>query len=192
MSKPGSAQDQEDQESATRSRLEWTMIGAGLAGLLSLIAIAFSIVALASKTPTPASTTQNVAAAGAAGAALTPAVAPLSMTVAIKADDEHGKLGPDGQWHDAFLPAMYTIKAGQKVTMTFVNYDGGPHTFTSPGMGVNEIIGGGGSLTAPKTTTVTFTAPTKPGTYHWWCATPCDPWAMAHDGYMRGLVNVTA
>ena len=33
--------------------------------------------------------------------------------------------------------------------MTVVNYDGGPHSFTSPAMGVNETIPGGGSLTAP-------------------------------------------
>jgi hypothetical protein len=40
--------------------------------------------------------------------------------------------------------------------------------------------------------TFTFTAPKKAGRYQWWCAVPCDPWAMAHDGYMRGYVTVSA
>jgi heme/copper-type cytochrome/quinol oxidase subunit 2 len=78
------------------------------------------------------------------------------------------------------------------VSVTVTNYDSGPHSFTSPSMGVNEVIPGGGTATIGKQVTFTFTAPTKPGSYVWWCAIPCDPWAMAHDGYMRGIVTVTA
>ncbi len=105
---------------------------------------------------------------------------------------EHARRGPDGKWHDAFLPADFTVRPGHKVTITFNNYDGGAHTFTSPAMGVNAIIPGGGSVGAPHKTTFTFTAPTKPGKYAWYCAVPCDPWAMAHDGFMRGYVTVKA
>jgi hypothetical protein len=47
-------------------------------------------------------------------------------------------------------------------------------------------------MSAPTHATFTFTAPNKPGKYAWWFAVPCDPWAMAHDGFMRGYVTVTA
>ncbi len=172
------------------NRLEWTMVGTGITGLLSVLAIAFSIVALAAKTPGTGTATAATPSADVVSG--TPAVQPATMTIGIKADDEHGRLGPDHQWHDAFLPADFAVHPGQQVTITFVNYDGGPHSFTSPALGVNEIVPGGGSLAAPKRVTFTFTAPAKPGTYQWWCAVPCDPWAMAHDGYMRGVVTVTA
>jgi hypothetical protein len=38
----------------------------------------------------------------------------------------------------------------------------------------------------------TFKAPSQAGSYQWFCALPCDPWAMSHDGYMRGHITVTA
>jgi hypothetical protein len=37
-----------------------------------------------------------------------------------------------------------------------------------------------------------FTAPAKAGSYIWYCKVPCDPWAMAHAGYMIGRVKVAA
>jgi plastocyanin len=114
------------------------------------------------------------------------------VKLTVKTDVEHGRRGPDGQWHDAFLPADFTVHAGATVTVTVENQDSGPHTFTSPSMNVNQIISGGGSASAPQQVTFTFTAPAKSGKYAWWCATPCDPWSMAHDGYMRGYVTVTA
>ena len=125
-------------------------------------------------------------------AQVAPALKPEYITLGVKADTEHGRRGPDGKWHDAFLPADFTLRAGHKVTITVNNYDDGAHTFTSPAMGVNAIISGGGSLSAPHTMKFTFRAPTKPGRYAWWCAVPCDPWAMAHDGFMRGFVTVKA
>jgi plastocyanin len=175
---------------ATRSfvaQLQWTEIGAGLAGLLSVIAIIVSLVALSTKS----SSTVTTVTAPVTPAARVPAIAPLSMTINIKTDAEHGRLGPGGVWHDAFLPANFSVKAGQTVTINFLNYDNGPHTFTSPSLGVNAIIPGGNGSIA-KETTFTFKAPSKPGTYEWWCSTPCDPWAMKHLGYMRGIVTVRA
>jgi len=44
--------------------------------------------------------------------------------------------------------------------------------------------------TKPVVTTFSFTAPTKQGAYTWFCAVPCDPWAMTHLGYMKGRVTV--
>lgn len=167
---------------------EWMGIAVGLTGLLSVMAIILSFVALDnSNSGATAQATPVAAVAPAVKAAPT-----QSVSLSVKADDEHGRKGPDGKWHDAFLPADFSVHAGDKVTVTVTNYDGGPHSFTSPSMGVNETIPGGGSMTAPRTVTFTFTAPAKTGKYEWWCSVPCDPWAMAHNGYMRGLVTVTA
>jgi plastocyanin len=186
--------DRPQPDSDERAWREWMMIGLGLTALLAVASTIIAVFALASKNPTQGSSAPAVAAAthrAGSGAAVA-AVKPQALTIAVKADDEHGRLGPDGKWHDAFLPADFAVRAGSTVTVTVHNFDGGPHTFTSPAMGVNAIIPGGGSLGAPNTVKFTFKAPTKPGRYAWWCAVPCDPWAMAHDGYMRGYVTVKA
>jgi plastocyanin len=175
-----------------RAWREWIMIGLGISGLLSIMALIVAIVALSSNTSTPTPPAPIASSAASPAAAIAPALKPEYLTIAVKADDEHGRRGPDGMWHDAFLPADFTVRAGHSVTITVNNYDGGPHSFTSPAMGVNETIPGGGSLATPNTVKFTFKAPTKPGRYAWWCAVPCDPWAMAHDGYMRGYVTVKA
>jgi plastocyanin len=172
------------------------MIAVGLSALMSLLAIVLSVVAIGSTSggavAAVAPASGGAASSGQAAAApAPPAIAPVSMAIAIKTDVEHGKLGPGGTWHDAFLPADFTVKPGQKVTITFSNYDSSPHTFTSPSMGVQQTIPGGGAVN-PKVTTFTFTAPKTPGAFQWWCAMPCDPWAMKHNGYMRGIVTVKA
>jgi plastocyanin len=180
----------QQQSSKDRAWREWMMVAVGITGLLAVLGVIVSLAALSSKSSTSTTTVTVQAARSATPAATVPS--PLSMTVGIKADDEHGRMGPDKQWHDAFLPADYTVHAGQTVTMTFQNYDGGPHTFTAPSLNVNQMIPGGGSASHPVTATVTFTAPKTPGKYQWWCAVPCDPWAMSHDGYMRGYVTVVS
>jgi plastocyanin len=183
-------------ESREKTRQEWAMIAVGLCAVLSLLAIVLSLVAIGSNNgnTTPVVIRAASAATGgtAAAAPVTPVLAPVSMAIAIKTDVEHGKLGPGGTWHDAFVPADFTVKPGQKVTITFSNYDDAAHTFTSPSMGVQETIPGGGSAVSPKVTTFTFTAPKTPGAFQWWCAMPCDPWSMKHNGYMRGIVSVKA
>lgn len=169
------------------------VIWLGIAVVLSIVATVVALVALIS---TASSSHTSASAGSGAGASPTsqvvPALKPESLTIGIKADSEHGRRGPDGKGHDAFVAADFTVRAGHKVTVTFNNYDGGAHTFTSPAMGANAIIPGGGSLSAPHKVTFTFTAPTKPGKYAWYCGVPCDPWAMAHDGFMRGFVTVKA
>ncbi|MBS1679441.1 MAG: cupredoxin domain-containing protein [Actinobacteria bacterium] len=111
------------------------------------------------------------------------------VSLVIKTDEEHGKLGPEGTWHDAYLPADFTVHPGATVEVTVRNYDEASHTFTSAGLGTNQMIAGG-SATKPATTTFTFTAPTKKGSYGWHCVMPCDPWAMTHSGFMKGSVQV--
>jgi plastocyanin len=134
-----------------------------------------------------------LAAAVAVTLPLTASASPsLSQPVAlvIKSDTEHGKKGPDGKWHDAYLPAVFTVTSGRKVTVTIRNYDDAAHTFTSTGLGLNVPIRGG-SAAHPSTTTFTFRAPTA-GSYTFRCDGMCDPYAMTHLGFMMGTVRVVA
>lgn len=114
----------------------------------------------------------------------------LHATIVIRSDEQKGKKGSDGNWHDAFLPANFKALKGVKVKVTVFNYDDMPHTFTSPSLKVNKTIKAG-SETKPSKTTFSF-KPKKAGKFLWWCALPCDPWAMSHVGYMRGYVKVAA
>jgi heme/copper-type cytochrome/quinol oxidase subunit 2 len=52
--------------------------------------------------------------------------------------------------------------------------------WTATDLGVNQRISAG-SETVPSKTTFTFSAPSA-GKYEWWCALPCDPYAMSTDG----------
>jgi plastocyanin len=123
-----------------------------------------------------------------AAATAAPAVQTQSVALTVKSDTEHAKKGPDGKWHDAFLPAHFTVHPGARVTVTVTNYDSSIHTFTSPGLGLNRRIAAG-TVSKPSLTTFAFTAP-KAGTYAWFCRGNCDPFAMTHYGYMVGRVTV--
>jgi plastocyanin len=112
------------------------------------------------------------------------------VKLVIKSDEEHGKKGSDGNWHDAFLPADFSVKAGATVQVTVYNYDDMPHSFTAADLNANATISPG-SEDKPSKTTFTFTAPSKPGSYEWLCVAPCDPWAMGHAGFMKGRVTVS-
>jgi hypothetical protein len=118
----------------------------------------------------------------------TSAAALRTVTVLVKSDDEHAKKGPDGKWHDAFLPAYPRVDAGRPTRLVFVNYDGGAHSLVAPGLGLNVRIPAAHGST-PGRVAVVLRAK-KAGSYDWWCASPCDPWAMTHDGYMRGSIVV--
>jgi membrane fusion protein, multidrug efflux system len=158
-----------------------------LTAFLTVIALAGAAVAGCGGSSTKSSN----GTAAAAGSVRTATLAAQHLTLVVKSDAEHARKGPDGKWHDAFVPADFSVKAGQRVTVTVNNYDDAQHTFTAPELGVNVVIPGG-AATKPGTATFSFTAPAKAGSYQWICAMPCDPWAMAHDGFMRGHVQVTA
>lgn len=115
---------------------------------------------------------------------------PKEVKLIVKSDEEHGKMGSDGNWHDAFLPADFSVRAGSTVEVTVLNYDEGEHTFTSTELGTDVTIAAG-SESKPAVTRFSFHAPQKAGVYEWFCALPCDPWAMSHNGFMRGRVTVT-
>lgn len=134
--------------------------------------------------------TSNNSGEAAASAGSQAASTVENVSLVIKSDEEKGKKGSDGNWHDAFLPADFSVKAGTTVRVTVTNYDDMAHTFTAADLGTNAEIAAGGE-DKPSTTTFTFHAPDKAGSYAWFCAIPCDPWAMAHDGFMKGHVTVT-
>lgn len=113
------------------------------------------------------------------------------VTMIVKSDEEHARKGPEGEWHDAFLPARIAAAPGQRVNVTVYNYDEGDHSFTSPTLGLNVTLPGG-LPKAPHKTTFSFVAPKRAGRYEWFCIFPCDPWAMTNTGYMHGYVTVTA
>lgn len=166
------------------SRLSFGLIG------LAAVAASVSISACGSSATDPAlvgapSQTQSTPVKTAAKAP-----APQTITLVVKADEEHARKGPEGTWHDAYLPADIAVKDGQRVTLHIYNYDEGEHSFAAPALGLNVSVAGG-SEAAPKETTVTFTVSSPPGHYMWYCADPCDAWAMAHSGYMEGKVTVS-
>ena len=114
--------------------------------------------------------------------------APQQLTILVKSDTEHGKRGPDGRWHDAFLPASFRVTAGRRVVLTVRNYDPAVHMIMQPKLGLMLTIPKG-SAAHPATATVTFTPRTR-GTFVWHCMAPCDPWAMTHVGFMEGRITV--
>ncbi|WML43046.1 hypothetical protein [Neobacillus sp. PS3-40] len=103
------------------------------------------------------------------------------------------KLGPDGKLHDAFINGDIKLTVGKPVTLHFLNYDGGTHTYTSGDLGLNVQIKGSTKKGEPAETTFTFT-PNKTGDFTWLCADKCDggngQWAMAQQGYMQGKITV--
>jgi plastocyanin len=134
------------------------------------------------------------------GAAAAPAAPPQSEALAaaplhasavswsMYADSNQKVKGPDGKWHDAMIPGNPTVQAG-KVTVTVYNYDASMHTINSDALGLAEKIPPAHGSTPGK---VTFTFTAQPGKYQWYCIQPCDPWAMTHNGYMRGYITVSA
>lgn len=170
----------------TAKRIRTTLLATLSA--LALVALAGLLSACGTSTKSSAQSTQQVAQSTTPASNAQPAAAPETVNLVVKSDDEHAKLGSDGNWYDAFLPADFTVQAGALVTVTVLNYDNSPHSFTASDLNVNQVIKPG-SETTPSTTTFTFTA-AKAGSYSWKCDPACDPWAMNHDGFMRGVVTV--
>jgi hypothetical protein len=115
-----------------------------------------------------------------------------------------GQKGSDGIGHDTTYGANFSVKKGQRVTVTIYNFDEGPHTITAKGLGLNVKIPGAKNEEQgiPSKTVFSFTAK-KVGKFRWFCAVPCDAgqnyWAMdktkagpARDGFMAGYITVTA
>jgi plastocyanin len=128
-----------------------------------------------------------------------PPAASQNITVYIFPDSSRTVQGPDGRYHDVFIPSSFVLRAGEPVRLTVVNYDDMRHTITVPDLGLNIEIAAGTDIptgVAPTTTVYSFT-PSKKGTFRWYCALPCDDWAMAsglrgpgREGYMAGYITV--
>jgi plastocyanin len=148
---------------------------AGIALVVSIIAIAITVVA-----------------ARPASSAASAALQPERVNLVIVPD---ALKGSDKRTHDAYVPSSFTAAVGQQVIVTVYNLDTAPHSFTSPGLGLNVIVPGASDQGLQAIKTFSFTAH-KAGTYHWKCILPCDngsinAWAMTHDGYMAGNVTIS-
>jgi plastocyanin len=131
-----------------------------------------------------------------------PAAAAQTLTIYIFGDDK-GINGPDGKPHEAFVPASFVVKAGEPVTIKFINYSDAEHNFVEPKLNIDLVVGAAkqvGATVRPVTTTTTFT-PAKQGVYRWFCSLPCDKrqamWAMSRgyggpsqEGFMAGNIVV--
>lgn len=92
------------------------------------------------------------------------------------------KPGPNGKLHDAFSVTNFTVRAGQPVKLVINNTDSSDHSITTMGGGgVNIIV-------RPGIHTYTLLVHTR-GRFEWMCTQPCDPYSMAHLGYMRGYIT---
>jgi heme/copper-type cytochrome/quinol oxidase subunit 2 len=93
------------------------------------------------------------------------------------------KPGPDGKLHDAFSVTNFYVHAGQPIKLVINNTDDVAHSIVAPGAGVNITV-------KPGTHTYTLIV-RKAGRFQWFCGMPCDPYSMAHDGYMRGFITAS-
>ncbi|NNN09423.1 MAG: hypothetical protein HKL85_09560 [Acidimicrobiaceae bacterium] len=134
--------------------------------------------------------TSTVTAATASAPVSTSAANVVQVKLEINAPPLGGLKGPDGLIHDAFVPGTFTMKVGVTYDVTIYNYDTQSHSWMSPDLNVSAVEPAG-SASSP-TITHFVIKPTKAGTFQWFCALPCDKWAMAHNGYMRGYVTVIA
>lgn len=91
------------------------------------------------------------------------------------------KPGPDGKLHDAFSVTSFEVRAGQPMKLVIDNTDDAPHSITSPAAGLNLLV-------KPGTHTYTLIVHSQ-GVFTWYCSLPCDPFSMAHVGYMRGTIT---
>jgi hypothetical protein len=90
------------------------------------------------------------------------------------------KPGPEGEKHDVFTTNEFVVVAGRPQELKIDNTDDVPHSITSPEAGVKIVA-------MPGTHTYTLLVH-RAGRFIWYCAFPCDEWAMHHPGYMMGYI----
>ena len=73
----------------------------------------------------------------------------------------------EGAHGERTLPLNFAVRPDVPVTVVFTNYTKSVHTFTSPGLGINQVIPPATGET-PGTTTVTFT-PGRYDVFEWYC-----------------------
>jgi hypothetical protein len=107
---------------------------------------------------------------------------PPAKTVDLEIIAEH-KPGPEGEKHDVFTTTEFFVAVGRPQEVRIDNTDSVPHSITSPEAGVNIVA-------MPGTHTYKLLV-THPGRFLWFCAFPCDEWAMHHPGYMMGYITAS-
>ena len=87
--------------------------------ILSFTTVVISAIAIAACGGSGSSSSSARAASSASSSAVKAVAAPApltqSVTLLVKSDTEKARRGPDGQWHDAFLPGGFAVKAGATV-----------------------------------------------------------------------------
>ena len=176
-------QERFDQEVATKGKVVLQVLaGVGIFGalLMSMVALAQSGERREAGMASTVTAAAAVAAGPAASVAATPTAVPKVVDVKVIAE---GKKGPEGTMHDEFTVTNFRVNVGQPVTLHIVNTDTTVHSITSAEAGVNIVV-------QPGTHNYTLEV-SKAGKYQWNCAFPCDPWAMAHPGYMAGYITAS-
>jgi plastocyanin len=183
---PGHAAQQPDEPTEARYQRESGQAAArafglrALAGAGILAAVVMSLAALIRSTP---ANTTTLSVANQAAAAL-PSAAPSAQAKVIELKViASGKKGPDGKLHDDFTVTEFHVTVGDPVTLRVDNTDTVPHSITSPEAGVSIVV-------LPGTHDYTLLVK-QAGKFEWHCVFPCDPWSMAHVGYMRGFITAT-
>jgi heme/copper-type cytochrome/quinol oxidase subunit 2 len=164
--------------------------------IIKKVTLAIALVSALSFSLAGCGTTSATKTASAASKSETAAKADVKQATAYNqyiVIEPGSKVGPDGKMHDAYINGDIKITEGQPVTLHFLNYDGGTHTYTSGDLGLNVKIKGSTKKGLPAETTYTFT-PKKTGDFSWFCADKCDgdngQWAMTQKGFMQGKITV--
>lgn len=93
------------------------------------------------------------------------------------------KPGPKGERYDAFSKTSFAVKVDRPVQLTIDNKDDVVHSITATAAGVSVVV-------MPGVHTYTLVV-RRAGRFKWICAYPCDPFSMAHVGYMQGYITAT-
>lgn len=78
-----------------------------------------------------------------------------------------GKASIEGTDTLQWQPNVILAKPGDKIDLEVRNAGNTVHTFVSPGLSVNQA-----DVPTQKNTTVSFSAPSAPGAYQFWCNIP--------------------
>jgi heme/copper-type cytochrome/quinol oxidase subunit 2 len=173
-------QERFDEEVTIKGKVVLEVLG-GVGIFAALLMSVVALVQSGESAGTSLAATPKPAATAPAAATAASATAPAEV-VDLKVAPEIKK-GPEGKLHDAFTVTEFHVKVGQPLTLHVDNTDTAPHSITAPEAGVNIVI-------QPGTHDYTLVA-NKAGKFEWNCALPCDPWAMAHPGYMAGYITAS-
>lgn len=168
---PGRRSGRSQQEDSERAGQRLTLML--FAGIIVLATFGVTISAIANSV-----ISHNHTGSGITATAATSAPEQISLYVAPE-----WKPGPGGVHHDAFSKTNFTVKVGQPLRLTIDNRDTATHSITSAEAGVNVVV-------TPGVHTYTVVVH-QAGHFKWVCAFECDPFSMAHTGYMQGYITAT-